>query len=86
VDPTGYIQQESRVPATSLDSIKQNIAFRVREARLQKRLSQEALALEANVNRSYASALETGRANPSIGLLHRIATALDLEVIDLLRP
>jgi DNA-binding XRE family transcriptional regulator len=88
----GYIQWilqdicniTASVPTTSLDSLKRTIAYRLKAARMAKRLSQEELALEASVNRSYASALECGTANPAIGLLHRIATALDVEVADLL--
>lgn len=39
-------------------------------------LSQEALALAAEVDRTYVSQLERGVANPSLIILHRISNVL----------
>ncbi|MFH1493365.1 MAG: helix-turn-helix transcriptional regulator [Pseudomonadota bacterium] len=39
-------------------------------------LSQEALALAAEVDRTYVSQLERGVANPSLMILHRISNVL----------
>ena len=48
-------------------------------------MSQEALALTAEVDRTYVSQLERGVANPSLLILQRIAEALGLELTISLR-
>ena len=50
----------------------------VRRIRKQKGLSQETLALDAEMKRSYLSDLERGRRNPSVRALGRLAKALDV--------
>ncbi len=42
-------------------------------------MTQEQLALEAGVERSYVSDLERGTRNPSVRLLGRLAEALGIE-------
>lgn len=54
---------------------------RVREAR---GISQERLALEADVDRSYVSHIETGKNNPAVLTLVKLAGALDVTVSELL--
>jgi transcriptional regulator with XRE-family HTH domain len=51
----------------------------VREHRKRRGLSQEALALEAEMKRSYLSDLERGVRNPSITAIERLAQALQVE-------
>lgn len=57
---------------------------RVRAYRLKKDLSQEALAHNADSNRTYISDVERGTRNPSIEIVERIAKALDVKMGDLL--
>ena len=57
----------------------------VRAARRTRGLSQETLALDADMKRSYLSELERGRRNPSVRALGRLASALSVEPADLLR-
>jgi transcriptional regulator with XRE-family HTH domain len=47
---------------------------RVRSFRMKAGLSQEALAYEADINRSYIASLEAGQPNPSLDLLARLAS------------
>jgi len=49
----------------------------IKTLRLRAGLSQEALALAAEVDRTYVSQLERGIANPSLMILHRISIVLD---------
>jgi len=56
----------------------------VRAARLQRGLSQEALALEAEMKRSYVSDLERGTRNPSVKAIARLARVLGVSPRDLL--
>ena len=57
----------------------------VRAARLARGLSQEQLAFEAEMKRSYLSDLERGTRNPSVRALGRLAQALGIKPPELLR-
>ena len=57
----------------------------VRNARKAKGFSQEELALEAGMKRSYVSDLERGTRNPTVRALGRLAAALEMEPGELLR-
>lgn len=48
--------------------------------RLNAGLSQEALALAAEIDRTYISQLERGVANPSLMILYRISNVLEKEL------
>lgn len=58
----------------------------VREHRRRLGLSQEQLAFEADMKRSYLSDLERGSRNPSIKAIARLAAALKVEAWLLLKP
>lgn len=58
----------------------------VRDLRREKGLSQEALALEAGMKRSYVSDVERGIRNPTVRALGRLAEALDVSPARLLEP
>lgn len=49
-------------------------------ARIKRKISQQQLAREANTTQAVISRLENMTANPSIGLLQKIAQALNLKV------
>ncbi len=57
----------------------------MRALRAERGLSQEALAHEAGIDRTYASQIERAVGNPSLKVLCAIATALNVELNDLLR-
>jgi transcriptional regulator with XRE-family HTH domain len=61
------------------------LAARVRTLRAERGLSQEALAYEAGIDRTYQSQIERGVGNPSLKVLCAIAVALNIELNDLLR-
>lgn len=56
--------------------LQRSLAEEIKAARLAAGLSQEALALQAEVDRTYVSQLERGIANPSLLILHRLADVL----------
>ncbi len=56
----------------------------LRELRLARGLSQERLALEAELQRNYISLLERGRNAASIRTLFKLARALDVPASELL--
>ncbi|PKQ65917.1 transcriptional regulator [Labilibaculum filiforme] len=55
---------------------------RVRELRLAKGLSQEALALKAEVDRTYMTSVENGKRNVAIQNIGKIIAALDISIQD----
>jgi transcriptional regulator with XRE-family HTH domain len=46
-------------------------------------LSQEALAVDAGIDRTYVSRLERGLENPSVAVLEKLAIALEASIPDL---
>ena len=56
----------------------------VRRLRKERGLSQEELAFQAGMKRSYLSDLERGTRNPTVRALERLASALEIEPADLL--
>lgn len=61
------------------------LAWNIRKLRVEKGLSQERLALEAQIERVSISQLERLQLNLGIDSLGKIANALDCSVSDLLR-
>jgi transcriptional regulator with XRE-family HTH domain len=64
--------------------VRTRIAWNLRRIRSAKGISQENLAVDADVDRTYVSGIERREYNPSIELLERIAKALDIDVVELL--
>ena len=62
----------------------QKIGQRIKELRLSKGLSQSELANLCGKDRQSYQRVELGRINPTIWYLQHIATALDVELKDLL--
>lgn len=66
--------------------VVQLLGVNVRRYRKLKGMSQERLALDAGMERSYVSDLERGQRNPSVRALGRLAGALGIEPSSLLGP
>ena len=66
--------------AKSFDDLRIELANEIKQSRRLLGLTQEALALQAEVDRTYVSQLERGVANPSILILHRISTVLGVDL------
>ena len=66
-------------------ALPQILGRNVREARKRRGLSQEQLALEADMKRSYVSDMERGTRNPSVKAIERLAAALGVEPWTLLK-
>lgn len=56
----------------------------LRKARLDAGMSQEKVALEAGVDRSYLSELENNKWSPTVEMLYRICDALGVAASDIL--
>lgn len=62
---------------------RQTIGWNLRRIRVDKGFSQERLALEANIDRSYVGRIERGQENVTVSALEALASALTVEVRDL---
>lgn len=69
----------------SLPLLKKALSANIKRFRLEQGISQEKLALKANIDRSYMSELERCLANPSIEALVRIGNALEVSPSELLQ-
>lgn len=58
--------------------IKQKVGQRIKELRLQQKLSQEALANISEVDRTYMTDVENGNRNISVEVLERIIKGLGI--------
>jgi transcriptional regulator with XRE-family HTH domain len=56
----------------------------VRKLRQQKKLTQEELAFEAEIDLTYVGGIERGKRNPSLMVMARIAEALSVQLPKLL--
>ena len=65
--------------------IKQKFGKRLKELRLQKGLSQEALANIADLDRTYIPSIEKGERNVSITVIEKLAKALKEEITKLIK-
>lgn len=66
------------------EELLKQIGDRIREVRVEKEISQEMLANEAEVDYSQVNRMELGKVNFSISTLSRIAKALQTDLKELL--
>ena len=71
-------------PLPRADDLRAVLAFNLRRLRVKKSLSQEDLALECGLDRTYVSAVERCRWNVSLSNLKKFADALGCEAWQLL--
>jgi len=58
----------------------------LKRLRAQEKLSQERLALKANLARAYIGLLERKKSSPTIDVVERLAKVLKVKPYELLRP
>lgn len=63
--------------------IKKKFGERLKKLRLERGLSQEKLANEAELDRTYIPSIEKGERNVSITVIEKIAQALQVKISDL---
>lgn len=61
------------------------IGDEIRKERLKAGLSQEELAAQAGIHRTYVSLLERNKKSPTVDVLQRVCKALNVKGSDLLR-
>lgn len=63
--------------------ITKKFGKQVKKLRLEKGLSQEALAHQADLDRTYIPSIEKGERNVSITVIEKIAKAVKIKIVDL---
>lgn len=63
-----------------MEDIKKLIGMRIKELRLDKKLSQEKLANIAGLDRTYVTQVENGKRNISIENIKKICDALEITI------
>ncbi len=61
---------------------QQLVARNIRRLRVGRKLSQESLAVDAGIDRTYVSRLEREMENPTIGVLEKLAAALETDIVE----
>jgi transcriptional regulator with XRE-family HTH domain len=61
------------------------VARNIRRLRVRCGLSQESLAVDAAIDRTYVSRLERGLENPTVAVLERLARALSADIEELFK-
>lgn len=72
------------MPSKTPEQLQLQFGERVRKLRKLKKLSQEALALACQLDRTYIGGVERGERNISLVNIYKIANALGASVRDLL--
>jgi transcriptional regulator with XRE-family HTH domain len=65
-----------------VENIKQKIGDRIKEVRVEKKLSQEAVAYNSGIERSFMTHIENGRRNVSVETLEKVLTGLEISFSD----
>jgi transcriptional regulator with XRE-family HTH domain len=60
------------------------IGHLIRNKRKQSKITQESLALQCGIDRSYMGRIERGEVNITVEKIYEIASALDIKVYELL--
>lgn len=66
------------------EAVRRELAGNIRELRLAEGLSQERLALEAGIDRTYISQIERSVGNPSLLVLRKLPDGLGADVATLM--
>ena len=62
------------------------VGANLRRLRVERHISQERLAFDAGVDRSYVGGMERGEENPTVDVLDKLAATLAVQVGELLLP
>jgi transcriptional regulator with XRE-family HTH domain len=76
----------AKTPTNPPTRIRKILAVNMKRLRAEREYTQEDLAFEAGLDRSYIAHVERLKRNPSLDNVAKIAKALGVEVYELLRP
>ena len=67
-----------------MSELSKVIGCSIRNKRKEKNITQESLALQCGIDRSYMGRIERGEVNITVEKIYEIASALDVKVYELL--
>lgn len=67
-----------------VEKIRQKIGIKIKLERTKRGWSQEKLAEESSLSKTYINAVERGTSSPSADTLIKIANAFEMELVDLI--
>lgn len=76
-------QEKNRLADVIKSKTHQQIAINIRRLRKMKKITQERLALEADLNRAYVGYIERGERKPSVETLAKLAKVLEVPLYKL---
>jgi transcriptional regulator with XRE-family HTH domain len=62
------------------------VGLNIRRLRVEREVSQERLAFDSGVDRSYLGGVERGEENPTVDVLDRLAATLAVPIGELFKP
>jgi transcriptional regulator with XRE-family HTH domain len=62
------------------------VGLNIRRLRVEREVSQERLAFDSGVDRSYLGGVERGEENPTVDVLDRLAATLAVPIDELFKP
>ena len=65
-----------------ITNLSKKTAELLKLVRLEKKISQEKLALKCGIDRKYVHIIEKGKSNISIGMLNKLCDGLEIEILD----
>lgn len=68
-----------------MDQISEKFGQNMKRIRTKKKMSQGDIARALDVHRAYVSGIETGKRNPTLATLEKLASALGVSVSELLK-
>ncbi|MEM9574487.1 MAG: helix-turn-helix transcriptional regulator [Pseudomonadota bacterium] len=66
--------------------VRSLVAWNLRRLRVMREISQDDLALAAQIERAYVGHLERGNKNPTVLTLSKLAEAMDCEITEFFSP
>ncbi|RUS65085.1 XRE family transcriptional regulator [Pseudorhodobacter sp. E13] len=66
--------------------MRERVGLNLQNLRRARGLSQEALALMAEIDRTYVGKIENGKYSVSVDVLEQLSKALDIDTIEFFRP
>jgi DNA-binding XRE family transcriptional regulator len=83
--PTADLRNQPLLPSDSCltaEALAKRIGGEIRSLRKDRRLSQERIANKMAISRSAVSKLESGKSVPSLAKLHRVTSALGIDIAE----
>lgn len=80
------MDDKSAIASALRMELERILARNIQRMRRARGWSQEVLAENCGIDRTYVSGIERGLRNPSIGILKKLAAALETEPYELIQP